>query len=131
PSNTLTLTTLANYWVNGGSVGYLLWVHRSLNWDEARKFCQDMGGDLPVLNNATKRIDMMNFASGKSSSYWVCGNDRSGAWLWLNGYGQVTDGWRYDQPNEDEGDDTCLYMSSSETLLDYPCTNSNNFYCQK
>jgi len=131
-------------WVSIGNLtDCLLFVQKKFDWDSARKYCQEIDGDLAILDKEYKRIHMVDYleTSGlkkNSSLFWLGGNDRSGDWLWLNGQ-PITEGWKVGQePDDDEGDNTCIYVYTKsyesgryDLLFDYYCTYAGYFICQK
>ncbi|CAL4186186.1 unnamed protein product [Meganyctiphanes norvegica] len=138
-------------WVSiGESAGCFLFVQSSLNWDDARAYCQNEEGDLAVLNVESKRIEMVDYledsglkhtSSTEYPKFWLGATDRSGTWLWLNGSPVTDGGWKGNQePDDDAGDDTCMYVYTKpyppgryDLLFDYYCTFNvgTYFICEK
>ncbi|CAL4080257.1 unnamed protein product [Meganyctiphanes norvegica] len=120
-------------WVEIKVAGCLLFQHLMADWDAAREICLELGGDLAVLEGNDQRWELAQYMANHSlvGMWYMGGNDRVGYWKWLNGQ-HIVDGWAFNQPNEDRGDDTCIYFQLSNFgFWDTPCTNLNNALCQK
>ena len=112
--------------------------NEKLNWEDARKYCKDLGGDLASVVTASdeKRLGgflQMNIADAA----WV-GAKRTGTetWRWLSGEAIELTNYKWDN----EGDKTankgevCLALHSGGlgicTSISCQCTNVKPFICE-
>ncbi|ROT73887.1 lectin B isoform 3 [Penaeus vannamei] len=77
--------------VNAGGICLYIEKHRSMDWDKARTFCQEMGGDLAIFRDANEfagALDLIReHKSTRLSWVWIGGSDRDeeGNWKWFTG----------------------------------------------
>lgn len=70
-----------------------------LDWEQAQKFCQSVGGHLATMESSAE-ADVINRLRGKGGwNYWLGGyRDDQGLWRWVTG-GTITDSfWRTGEP---------------------------------
>ncbi|XP_071947979.1 glycerotoxin paralog 1-like isoform X1 [Antedon mediterranea] len=93
-------------------------------WKEARKYCRELGADIPIINSIIENINLFNYLSSFANQHHP-GDVLPHAWL---GYKNTGDGWGWIQsaetsnyenfehrtldPEEDE-DDKCAVMALS------------------
>ena len=74
----------------------------SMNWEEAKKYCENMGGHLLTINGQEEQdfIDSLDF---ESTDYWLGGTDAEseGTWKWITGESWQYENWHYNQPDND------------------------------
>merc|ERR1711970_1626869 len=107
-------------WVSYKNLGCFQIVQQKKNWNDARNYCQQQGGDLAILDLKPKRIDMINYleeSKSRKTNYWLGSKDDSGAWVWLNKL-PATDGWYPGEPSNKDGGN-CMYLSNAVTHTDY------------
>ncbi|CAL4184526.1 unnamed protein product, partial [Meganyctiphanes norvegica] len=125
-------------WVYGGnSSGCFLFVQKSLDWDSARTYCLDNGGDLIIIDKDTKRSDIVNHyeLSGMINQYiWIGGNDRTGygLTLWNNG-NPVKNVFNYGLLNDEFGQNMCMFTDiygHHDPRVNFCSHSMPNFICE-
>merc|ERR1739842_98497 len=131
----------------GDNSGCLLMVKKALDWYSARKYCQNMGGDLPIIDTEAKQDNLGNHygrsGSGQQHSMiWLGASDGGGGsgYVWVNGV-PVVDGWKYYshshiRSNEEPGSAAAMCMFTYTNAQYSPqvnyCTHTlPHFLCQK
>ncbi|CAL4108210.1 unnamed protein product, partial [Meganyctiphanes norvegica] len=121
-------------WVYGEtSSACFLFVQKSMDWDSARTYCLDNGGELLILDLESKRSDIINSYETSemiNHNIWLGANDRSGSWYWING-SPVSSGWKYWSFNEDN---MCMFTNiygHHEPLVNFCSHSLPNFICEK
>ncbi|CAL4196822.1 unnamed protein product, partial [Meganyctiphanes norvegica] len=126
-------------WVYGGnSSGCFLFVQKSLDWDSARTYCLDNGGDLIIIDKDNKRSDIVNHyeLSGMINTYiWIGGNDHTGngLMLWNNG-NPVKNVFNYGLLNDEFGQNMCLFTDiygHHDPRVNFCSHSLPNFICEK
>ena len=99
PTDALTYNGHSYYLFNNG-----------FTWEEAKNYCENLGGHLAVITNANEQVAVQNLLTqnGTKNSYWLGGykND-SGDWEWITNETFNYDNWGWNQP---DGDGTALMM---------------------
>ena len=95
PSNALKYNGHSYYLFNNG-----------LTWEEAKNYCENLGGHLVVITNANEQATIQNLLTqnGTKNSYWLGGykND-SGDWEWITNETFSYDNWGRGQPDNAYG----------------------------
>ncbi|XP_042859496.1 CD209 antigen-like protein C [Penaeus japonicus] len=79
-----------NFAAHGDTCLYLA-KDTDVTWEAARLFCQDLGGDLAVFEDANAFVNALGYIKGsailESLTIWVGGSDLSleGEWKWISG----------------------------------------------
>ncbi|XP_063608250.1 uncharacterized protein LOC134782630 [Penaeus indicus] len=123
-----------NFVNHGGTCLYIA-KDVSVNWEAARAFCQDLGGDLAVLRDANALAQAIGYAktSGISSteSVWLGGRDNlvEGEWKWVSGEDMPkgTPFWGIysskRQPSGGSGENCAILFGPDDFLVhDAPCS---------
>ncbi|XP_071145011.1 uncharacterized protein [Mytilus edulis] len=114
----------------------LLFVEHELSWDDARKSCRSLGGDLVTVKDSAKEkfiLDSLRLEHWNAANVWIGATDRAkeGDWRWIDG-SQVT--YRHFANGQGNNHDTgflfaggsnedCALIRRSDGGLwhDYPC----------
>ncbi len=105
-------------------------------WAEARKNCQQLGGDLISLTevNFLYFRDVSRSKAGACGGVWVGTTDASseGQWFWLNGVKVRSVFWAQDQPDNWASKENCGDLSKffGYKMNDEDCSNNLHFICQ-
>ncbi|XP_063599187.1 C-type mannose receptor 2-like [Penaeus indicus] len=114
---------------------------KQMSWDEARVYCQRLGGDLVHgLRNAEAGQSLVRdkYLAGESV-VWVGGHDRSseGRWEWLSGDAIPMDSTLWGiflimkQPSGGKSENCgCFYGPDEYQLHDIPCNRQYEPLCQ-
>ncbi|XP_037799141.1 CD209 antigen-like protein C [Penaeus monodon] len=106
----------------------------SVNWEAARVFCQNMGGDLAVLRDGSALARAIGYAKSfglsRTANIWLGGRDHivEGEWRWVTGEDMPrgTPFWGiYDskrQPSGGRGENCAILFGPDDFLIhDAPC----------
>ncbi|XP_076086405.1 lithostathine-1-like isoform X2 [Mytilus galloprovincialis] len=114
----------------------LLFVEHELSWDDARKSCRSLGGDLVTVKDSGKEkfiLDSLRLEHWNAANVWIGATDRAkeGDWRWIDGshlaYGHFAKG---QGNNHNTGflfaggsNEDCALIRRSDGGLwhDYPC----------
>ncbi|XP_041444786.1 hepatic lectin isoform X2 [Xenopus laevis] len=87
---------------------------RKSNWQKARSFCVQEGGDLVVVNSEKEQF--LKEKSGVSilKRYWIGLNDleEEGTWTWVDGtaYSTSYQFWKKGEPNDHFTNEDCAHL---------------------
>ncbi|XP_063590398.1 perlucin-like [Penaeus indicus] len=105
----------------------------SLNWNQARQYCQGMQGDLATPRNVYALKSFIIDTAGEVTEAWLGATDQSseGTWNWLDGRPIASD-FAGGQPDDAGGNEDCLdiRLKWHPTLNDYQCGVAQRFVCQ-
>jgi hypothetical protein len=100
---------------------------RSLTWHEAKKQCEEMGGQLAIVDSAEENELVTRLATtSKVSAVWLGGADekKEGTWVWVDGQTVKYDNWdrTSSQPNNALGVEhyIVLRVDKGGRWWDYP-----------
>ncbi|XP_062398998.1 CD209 antigen-like [Sardina pilchardus] len=98
------------------------------NWGESRRECQQMGGDLVIINNQ----DEQNFVKIHQSDNWIGLNDinKEREWRWVDGTLLTHGFWHPGEPNN-LGDEDCVHFLHTNLWNDVPCMLEKKWICEK
>ena len=85
---------------------YYIFENVCKTWEEAKKYCESLGGYLAVINDDTENrvlYDMMNKQGYKSAYFGLSNVNPSGYWHWVNGDPVVYTNWNPGEPNNERG----------------------------
>ena len=71
-------------------------------WEEAEKFCENLGGHLVVINSQEENDvvwSLVNADGGKSYFIGLSDAENEGVWKWVNGDPLDYQNWNYNEPN--------------------------------
>ncbi|XP_037793054.1 C-type lectin domain family 17, member A-like [Penaeus monodon] len=109
-----------------------------LSWDDARSFCQQMGGDLatPLYLNALMVYLQDHYSAGKEFHLGASDLEEEGNWNYLSGRPVDPRGWMPGEPNDPAHDQNCLNFCFEGCTASYPplndqyCHRKKNFVCE-
>ncbi|CAG2215269.1 unnamed protein product [Mytilus edulis] len=115
----------------------LLFVEHELSWDDARKNCRSLGGDLVMIKDSAKQtfiLDSLIFEHWNAQNMWIGATDKAkeGDWRWIDGssvtYAHFADGQGNNHNTRrfllsDGSKEDCALIKRSDGGLwhDYPC----------
>uniref|UniRef100_A0AAR2JHJ0 C-type lectin domain-containing protein n=1 Tax=Pygocentrus nattereri TaxID=42514 RepID=A0AAR2JHJ0_PYGNA len=126
-------------WRLNVSTPYVL-VYQSMNWTEAQRYCREHHTDLASVRNETEkkkiRSLLINTVNGSYSGLaWIGLYDDLDSWRWsLDDESFYKEGerdfrgWNH-QPDNYNGKELCVYMSSTGEWFDASCTTRVGFIC--
>ncbi|XP_027220609.2 perlucin [Penaeus vannamei] len=105
----------------------------SLNWNQARQYCQGMQGDLATPRNVYALKSYVIETGAASTQVWLGATDQSseGTWKWLDGR-PITSDWANGMPDNYSGNENCLDLRIKwhPPLNDSVCEVAERFVCQ-
>ena len=99
PSNKTSIPSNA-FTYNGHS--YYIYSEVCDTWEEAKSYCESLGGHLAVINNASENTTLYNYmkSSGYDSAYFgLSDKDSEGSWEWVNNEKSTYTNWANNEPN--------------------------------
>lgn len=81
---------------------YYRFFDETVDWNQAKKRCEDLGGHLVTINSKSEQalVQNMIFLRGNRNSYWMGGHrDESGNWNWITGEPFIYTNWNSGEPN--------------------------------
>ena len=99
--------------------------NRSLNWHDAKNYCENMGGHLVTITSLNEQIFIYDLLeeNGNKNCYWLGGRKNAeGVWHWITHEQPAYVNWAKDQPDNFTGEEDCVMMyryhnPSSESTL--------------
>lgn len=88
---------------NGHS--YYIYSNIANTWNDAKKYCESLGGYLAVINNATENTALYNYMRdcGYESAYFgYTDSELEGNWQWVNNDTSDYTNWASGEPNNEE-----------------------------
>lgn len=81
-----------------------------MTWDEAKVYCEDIGGNLVIIESQEEQLMLEGIMDGKNF-YWLGASiDNDDDWLWINGESIGYSNWHSTQPDNFTGNETCLMI---------------------
>uniref|UniRef100_A0A3B3UV98 C-type lectin domain-containing protein n=1 Tax=Poecilia latipinna TaxID=48699 RepID=A0A3B3UV98_9TELE len=99
-------------------------------WNESRKYCQQEGADLVVINSREEQ----DFANSFQTYMWIglTDSETEGRWKWVDGSPLTTSYWRDGEPNgktvENCGD--IKTFTAERSWNDENCSHSLKWICE-
>uniref|UniRef100_A0A3B4A6A2 C-type lectin domain-containing protein n=1 Tax=Periophthalmus magnuspinnatus TaxID=409849 RepID=A0A3B4A6A2_9GOBI len=92
-------------------------------WEESRRYCQEQGADLIVINSKEEQ-DFVEIFEGRS---WIGLSDKEteGVWKWVDGSPLTISSWMSGEPNDEFGEDCVERRRDNNgkwTFNDLSCT---------
>ena len=87
--------------------------NRSVNWHDARKASENMGGHLVTITSMEEQDFVCDLVEGNGTKncYWIAGRKNSdGVWHWITGEPATYINWAKDQPDNFTGEEDCVMM---------------------
>ncbi|XP_076807104.1 uncharacterized protein LOC143450437 isoform X3 [Clavelina lepadiformis] len=106
------------------------------NWQQAREYCQGIGGDLLSINSKSEAA----YVSGQvstlvlSASLWTGGNnlDSNAGWKWSNGQPFNYISWATGEPNGYDSGENCVELYTADGVWnDLYCDWERGIACKK
>ncbi|XP_013422054.1 pulmonary surfactant-associated protein D-like [Lingula anatina] len=110
-----------------------VWI--SLNWFDARKYCEVRGGQLLSVDSAAKLDILKNkvFQNENLGDSWASGylDEATGKWRWVYTGKEFTfSNWDRGEPNAKLNREPCLQLFRSFAFNDKNCQDGNGFVCE-
>ena len=106
------------------------------SWEEARKYCQSIGGDLASIadQSESERIKAFLDQNGVDQYVWIGANDKrkEGTFEWSDGTAFSFSDWRPKEPNN-SGNEDCAHLHVSaykRKWNDIKCSTKFAFICK-
>jgi len=108
-------------------------IDQSLNWNEAKKYCESVGGYL--ANVTTKEENDFIFYSllnNDNKLYWLGGTDEKveGSWEWITGEDWTYTNWNTGEPNNLRDEDSLHFYGNKNAWNDMRMHINANFICE-
>ena len=87
--------------------------NRSLNWYDAKDYCENMDGHLVTITSLNEQIFIYDLLdkNGNKNCYWLGGRKNSdNIWYWVTDEKTVYFNWAKDQPDNFTKEEDCLMM---------------------
>ncbi|XP_051733304.1 macrophage mannose receptor 1-like isoform X1 [Ctenopharyngodon idella] len=111
-------------------------VNESKTWTEAQRYCRQNYTDLATIDNMEEMNRLINTVNGSySGSAWIGQYDDVNSWRWsLENNDFYQEGERdfrnwYHEPDNNGGNQLCVYMSYDGKWYDMSCDNMLTFVC--
>ena len=105
PTNVGDTTTPPDALVYNGH-SYYLYSGVASTWEEAKKYCQSLGGHLAVINDSAENTALFNYmkSKGYSSAYFGLSDAiTEGNWQWVDGSSVTYTNWASGEPGNGYG----------------------------
>ena len=83
--------------------GHHYYIFNNCNtWEQAKKYCESLGGHLAIIRNAEDNMRLYNMilGSGYRSAYFgLTDSGHEGKWIWVNGEPLRYSNWHSGEPN--------------------------------
>ncbi|XP_058613435.1 macrophage mannose receptor 1-like [Onychostoma macrolepis] len=111
-------------------------VNESKTWTEAQRHCRQNYTDLATIDNMEEMNRLINTVNGSyNGSAWIGLYDDVNSWRWsLEDNDFYQEGERdfrnfYHEPDNNGGNELCVYMNYDGNWFDLPCDNILQFIC--
>ena len=87
---------------------YYIYSNIGDDWEEAKKYCETLGGHLAVINNSAENTAVFNYmnSQGYDSAYFGLSNTiKAGTWNWVDGNQITYTNWADGEPNNEGGNE--------------------------
>uniref|UniRef100_A0A8C3ALH3 Mannose receptor, C type 1b n=1 Tax=Cyclopterus lumpus TaxID=8103 RepID=A0A8C3ALH3_CYCLU len=101
--------------------------------EEARRSCQQMHGDLVVINSEAESVFLWKQVSNSYGNYWIGLNvDLDKTYSWMDGSPVVFQRWDENQPSFKRNDENCAVMTSFIGFWHvYNCGQEYKYICKR
>ncbi|XP_071325133.1 macrophage mannose receptor 1-like [Trachinotus anak] len=118
------------------------YINQQMTWTDAQRYCREKHTDLATIESIDD-LSKLNRPSSDTSLMWigltddpkswkgVMGNDAN-SWRWsATGETSETDyqNWNTNEPNNSQGDETCVFANGNRKWLDEVCSSEQYFIC--
>jgi len=111
-------------------------VNESKTWAEAQRHCRENNTDLATIDNMEEMNSLINTVNGSyNGSAWIGLYDDVNSWRWsLENNDFYQEGERdfrnwYHEPNNENGNEQCIYMDYNGNWFDSSCEIIYTFVC--
>lgn len=104
-----------------------------LSWNDAKEYCEDMGGHLVTITSKDENIFLSSLDSTHKVGHWIGGNDIEveGKWVWITGESFDYTNWDNAEPNNGGGVEDYLVLRENGTWNDgYSHVGKMGFICE-
>lgn len=134
-------TSVPNEAVEYNGHHYYLFSNMCETWEEAKTYCEDMGGYLAIINDDAENIflyDLMKQAGHENAYFGLTDHETEGVWKCVDGSEPEYTNWSYGEPNNERGVEhyAMFYYKSPEYQwndgdFNHGTTNDNaTFICE-
>lgn len=120
PSPLFTVVGPEGFW----SSCYLIGGSGPLDWQSARDYCKEKGGDLTAIESEIEQqfLDKEIKKKGRLYSYWIGGSDggnqsqggKETQWFWVNSNLRINySHWSHNEPNNLGNNENCLSLTNT------------------
>ena len=119
--------------------GFFVFTHGSpkieKSWEEARKYCQNLGGDLASITDQSEHQRILDHIAknGIDEPLWIGANDKKseGSFEWSDGRRFSFSHWNSGEPNNYGGGEECVLLlpSKDRRWNDNGCHKKFSFVC--
>lgn len=103
-------------------------IDESMTLADARKYSEQMGGELAVVHTSAEQSVLNTLLSGGvCSQYWLGGYRSGDDWYWLDGSKLDYTNWSYGQPDNDKNEENALSAFRDGTWNDINDENELGF----
>ncbi|XP_076874405.1 uncharacterized protein LOC143524785 isoform X2 [Brachyhypopomus gauderio] len=110
------------------------WVYLSdgeETWSDSRKYCQDRGADLIIINSKEKQDFVAQTLANKRAWIGLTDQQTENDWKWVDGSALTTVFWASGEPNN-AGEEDCVEVSERDGKWnDLPCSFKKKCICEK
>ncbi|XP_026210056.1 LOW QUALITY PROTEIN: macrophage mannose receptor 1 [Anabas testudineus] len=108
------------------------------NWDYARSWCKDQGGELAVIDDQYENDFVSSYLRDLQHSTWIGLSDRNeeNQYTWSDGVSPVLyTNWNDKEPNNADGAEDCVAMTHNHLVTgkwnDDACHKNHSFVCYR
>lgn len=113
-------------------------VHEPLSWKQAKKWCEDNGGHLVIIENQQEHDALVQWLTRPNipDSLWVGATDEQteGAWLWVDGTPVAFTKWKKGEPDNHGGNKDAHFalmnVPDGGSWDDTPAWQKAGFICE-
>lgn len=88
---------------------------KSMTWDEAKAYCEDMGGHLVTIADANEQAFLTSMVDGAAQNcYWIGATSTTGSWEWVTNEAFSYTNWKNAEPNNESGIENYAVMIAKE-----------------
>lgn len=88
---------------------------KSMTWDEAKAYCEDLGGHLVTITDANEQAFLTSMVDGAAQNcYWIGATSTTGSWEWVTNEAFSYTNWKNAEPNNESGIENYAVMIAKE-----------------
>lgn len=94
---------------------YYMLYENSFNWEEAKTYCESLGGHLVCITSQEEQYFIDELLEGSTKNcYWIGGYLENSNWKWLTDEDFVFDNWAEIEPNNENGNENRIHLFGKE-----------------